>query len=99
LGDTILGLSAVALWGLTASSLAAPWAFDPGAHEPAWHHGVFPSLDERGSLLPPLPENSPSAEAGSPTLGDRAGAAPTAETTGGFPLSSLAGADALGKTP
>ncbi len=32
LGDTILGLSAVALWGLGANSLDALSALDPGAH-------------------------------------------------------------------
>src|SRR5947209_4060424 len=48
-GDTLLGLSAVALWGLGSSSLNGSLALDSGAHDQGWHHGLFSGWAEGDS--------------------------------------------------
>src|SRR5216683_6937458 len=45
LGDTILGLSAVALWGLDLPSRDAPFVLDSAGHDRQWPHGHFSRLD------------------------------------------------------
>ncbi len=50
LGDTILGLSAVALWGLDFSSLDVPLALDSSGDHVRWDGGLFSSPDAVASL-------------------------------------------------
>src|SRR5437899_2546611 len=50
LGDTILGLSAVALWGLDVPSVDTAFVLDSGEHECDGHPGLFRDLDAVASL-------------------------------------------------
>src|SRR5438105_4306206 len=50
LGDTVLGLSAVALWGVDFPSVDTPFVLDSAKHDRDWHHGIFSSLDAVPSL-------------------------------------------------
>src|SRR5207245_1887228 len=92
LGDTILGLSAVALWGLRFTSLDGPVMLDPGAHDHRWADGLYSSLDTEASQLLEDPGRS---QAVTPTVGDSCRIGPIAEMTDAIALSNLASTDAL----
>src|SRR6266851_3245397 len=50
LGDTVLGISAVALWSLHGRCADAPALLDCSEHGRQWHHGQFFALDMTDSL-------------------------------------------------
>ncbi len=87
-GDTVLGISAVALWGLTFTSLAAPATFDPGVHHHRWHDDLFASMDTVGAQL--LADTG-TGEVVSGTVGDGTGIG----VTDGLAPPILASTDAL----
>src|SRR2546425_4092886 len=50
LGDTLLGLWAVVLWGLDGSSRGAPFALDSAEYDRVGHRGLFSRWDVLPSL-------------------------------------------------
>src|SRR5438132_3071217 len=92
LGDTVLGLSAVALWGIDFPSVAAPFVLDSAEHDREWHHGLFSSLDAVAWLSL---ADSPNHVAGSESSSDHAVTASAAGTASGSALPMLLENDAL----
>src|SRR5216683_1554479 len=92
LGDTVLGLSVVALWGVDFPSVNAPFLLDSAEHDRAWHHGIFSSLDAVASLSL---ADSRNHVAGSESSSDHTVTASAAETASGSALPMLLENDAL----
>jgi hypothetical protein len=92
LGDTLLGVSAVALWRLSFTSLATPLMLDPGEHSYRWPDDLLASSYPVGSQL--LADTG-TDQAGSGTVGDRAGIGVTAEVADELAAPILARTDTL----
>jgi hypothetical protein len=91
-GDTILGISAVALWGLGSPSLTAPRTLDPEYHDHRWDNGVFANL---GTVGPQRLADTGTDQADAVAVNDPGGIGVTVEIADELAPPSLASSERL----
>jgi hypothetical protein len=89
LGDTILGMAAVALGADASFTWDAPFAGEPGASTLAWQHGLFARTETvRSPSTVSLSVDSPGGAANGLVRAERVIIAPPTQIVGGFSLPS-----------